>query len=105
MSELHKRVAARFLKIIGQDLDEEDPVEEEGVFGGKGPFNLPDDHVAAIKVPKGGSCCANCHFGEMRDDGPHCNEPNWTVWNGGNSRLPVDDPETYCSDWYKPGGK
>jgi hypothetical protein len=71
-------------------------------YGGKGKFELPPNHIAGVKVPKGGSCCANCKFGEMRDDGPHCNSTYWIEWNGGSSRLPVDDPETYCSDFWEP---
>lgn len=76
-----------------------------GEYGGKGEFQLPDNHTAGVKVPKGGSCCANCKYGEMKDDGPHCNNKYWVEWNGGNSRLPVDDPETYCSDWWEQSSK
>ena len=76
--------------------------EEKGEYGGKGPFELPDNHKAGMIVPKGGSCCANCKFMEMRKDGPHCTASYWVQWNGGDSRLPVDDPETYCSDFWMP---
>ena len=72
-----------------------------GEFGGKGPFVLPPHHVAGMVVPRGGSSCANCKFARMRDDGPHCDNIYWIEWNGGNSRLPVDDPRRYCSDWWE----
>jgi hypothetical protein len=70
--------------------------------GGRGPFILPDTHVAGMRVPKGGSSCANCRFARKLKDGPHCMNTYWITWNGGQSRLPVDDPSTYCSDWYEP---
>lgn len=76
--------------------------EETNNYGGKGPFELPADHKAGMKVTHGGSSCANCKFGEMRDDGPHCNNKLWQKWNGNESRLPVDDPLDYCSDWWEP---
>lgn len=66
-----------------------------------GPFILPRDHVPAIRVPQGGSSCANCAWAQVRPDGPHCVEPRFALWNKG-TRLPVDDPSTYCSDWYEP---
>jgi hypothetical protein len=100
MIPLHKRVASRFLKLADQQVQDE-PIENDTAFGGKGPFILPDEHIAGMVVPKGGSSCANCRFADVRDDGPHCTESNWVAWNGGESRLPVDDPETYCSDWYQ----
>ncbi len=71
-----------------------------GEFGGKGSFVLPPEHKAGIEVPKGGSSCANCKFGEAKDDGPHCNNIYWIEWNGGDAKLPVEDPSTYCSDWW-----
>ena len=71
-------------------------------YGGDGPFQLPRDHEAGMRVPKGGSSCANCRFLDERDDGPHCKEENFVVWTAGETRLPVDDPSTYCSDWWRP---
>jgi len=111
---LAKRVAARYLHILAaqdqeqlqqdqvQDQNQQD--DEEGVekaFGGVGPFFLPDEHVAGMRVPKGGSCCANCKFGSTgEDDTSRCVEPNFVAWNGGDE-LPAPADE-YCSDWWQP---
>lgn len=70
-------------------------------YGGEGAFALPADHVAGLRVPAGGSSCANCRFLEAKDDGPHCAEENFVRWNGGETKLPVTDPATYCSDWWR----
>ncbi len=35
---------------------------ETGEYGGKGPFELPKSHKAAMQVTKGGSSCKNCKF-------------------------------------------
>lgn len=90
----------RKLLVLAQEF--EDKLDSDKNYGGKGPFKLPPDHKAGMIVPKGGACCANCKFGEMREDGPHCKSTYWIEWNGGDSRLPVDDPETYCSDFWSP---
>lgn len=74
---------------------------EKNNFGGK-KFSLPSTHIVGMIVPKGGSSCANCKFGETREDGPHCKSTYWIEWNSGESRLPIDDPETYCSDFWEP---
>lgn len=93
------KTTVRRLKLtIREALGDE---EKKSEYGGEGPFELPDDHVAGVKVPKGGSSCASCRYGEAKDDGPHCTNTYWVAWNGGESRLPVDDPETYCSDWWE----
>lgn len=70
-------------------------------YGGAS-FELPPNHSAGLVVPKGGSSCANCKYGDSRTDGPHCTSSYWVRWHNGNSRLPVDDPETYCSDFWEP---
>ena len=36
--------------------------QKDGEYGGKGEFELPEDHKAAVQVTKGGSCCKNCKF-------------------------------------------
>lgn len=64
-------------------------------------FVLPPGHKPAMRVPKGGASCANCKFASIKEDGPHCGESHFIAWNGG-SRLPVNDPTTYCSDWWEP---
>lgn len=68
-------------------------------YGGKGKFELPDSHEAAIRVPKGGSSCSNCRF--VSADGKHCENHHWVQWNGGDNKLPYPADE-YCSDWFEP---
>jgi hypothetical protein len=70
-----------------------------GDYGGKGPFRLPADHVAAIRVPKGGSCCQNCMFVDAKNHA--CKEPHYILWNGGDPSLPKDLAlDEICSDWF-----
>ena len=78
----------------------ENKLKKIAEYGGS-KFELPATHKAAMVVPKGGSSCANCQFSEMKEDGPHCNNHYFVQWNSGKSRLPVDDPTTYCSDWFE----
>lgn len=73
---------------------------QEGQYGGRGPFALPADHVAAIRVPKGGSCCANCSFVDAENHA--CQEPNYASWNGDASLPPDLALDEICSDWYSP---
>lgn len=65
----------------------------------------PPDHQAAMRVPRGGSMCANCKF--LAPDGANCTEQNFIRWNGG-PQLPAP-ADQYCSDWYMlnpaPGGE
>lgn len=73
-------------------------LKEQGEYGGKGQFELPDNHIAGIRVPKGGSSCANCRF--LSKDKLHCTEENFIKWNGSDIiPAPID---SYCSDWYEP---
>jgi len=72
-------------------------VKSKGEYGGKGEFQLPGNHKAGMKIPKGGSSCANCKF--LSEDKKNCLNEYWVKWNGGNSKLPVPADE-YCSDWF-----
>lgn len=63
----------------------------------KGKFELPPDHKPAMKVAKGGSCCANCKFW----DGEDCENKYYRQWNNGSGEIP-EDPNSYCSDWWMP---
>lgn len=90
------------IKKLAQGFENKYLKRETPNYGGKGKFHLPTNHIAGVIVPKGGSMCGNCKFGDMRDDGPHCTSTYWVEWNGGESRLPVDDPTTFCSDWWEP---
>lgn len=70
----------------------------KGEMGGKGPFALPPNHVAGMKVPVGGSCCASCkHLGA---DKKSCTSKYFIAWNGGSGALPAP-ADQYCSDWYE----
>ena len=66
-------------------------------YGGEA-FELPPDHIAGLRVPKGGSCCANCVW--LSEDKIHCKNQYWIRWNGGNDKLPLPADE-YCSDWWQ----
>jgi len=63
-----------------------------------GDFNIPKGHQPFMKVPKGGSSCANCKF--LSEDKLHCVNHNFIKWHG-KSELPTPIDE-YCSDWYEP---
>lgn len=65
-------------------------------------FVLPPSHLPGLRVPRGGSSCANCRYLKLdQNDEPHCWEPHFVAWNGG-TRLPVDDARDYRSDWWAP---
>lgn len=57
----------------------------------------PDDHKAAMKVPKGGSSCSNCKFLVGKD---RCGNKYFQDWHGSDKiPAPIDE---YCSDWFEP---
>lgn len=64
-------------------------------------FQVPADHEPAMRVPKGGSSCANCRFYSQRG-GQHgtCHEPNYARYYG-TKEIPYPADE-FCSDWYEP---
>jgi hypothetical protein len=94
-----KSMARRVARVRLPIAAEEPP--KEGEFGGKGPFVLPPDHVAAIQVPKGGACCAKCSFVDVENHA--CKEPNYIAWNGGDPALPPLPLDEICSDWFQAG--
>lgn len=57
---------------------------------------LPANHQLGMKVPKGGSMCANC---EYLADPANCGNPGFIKWNG-SARLPNPSDE-YCCDLYE----
>lgn len=62
----------------------------------KGPIEYPPDHKPGMKVPKGGSMCANCEYFDGKDS---CVNEFFIKWNGtGTLPAPADE---YCSDWYR----
>lgn len=63
--------------------------------------NYPVDHMAGMKVPKGGSNCAKCEY--LADNKTDCTNKYFQKWNGSPVIPgPIDE---YCSDWFetKPG--
>lgn len=63
---------------------------------GGGEATYPDNHLAAMRVPKGGSSCLTCkHLGA----GNTCTSIYFIRYNGSN-KLPFPADE-YCSDWYE----
>jgi len=66
-------------------------------FNGGENFELPDDHKPAIKVPKGGSCCANCKYWK----GTECGNEYYIKFNDGSGQISAP-PDEFCSDWYEP---
>jgi hypothetical protein len=117
VSNIARRVAARYLVSKGldgkvrlrtaqqeQEQEQTQGQGEEGgeeTYGGKGPFNLPPDHIAAMPVPKGGACCAKCKFVDVENHA--CLEPNYVTWNGGDTALPDLPLDEICSDWFVAG--
>ncbi len=69
------------------------------MYGG-GEYNLPANHKAGLRVPKGGSNCANCKF--LGIDKKTCTNNYWIEWNGGKAELPYPADE-YCSDFWESG--
>lgn len=63
----------------------------------KGEVEYPDDHKPGMKVPLGGSMCANCEYLNKQNN---CTNEYFIKWNG-SGRLPAP-PDQYCSDWYEP---
>ena len=58
----------------------------------------PDNHKAGMRVPKGGSSCANCKY--LADNKTDCTSTYFQKWNG-SPKIPGKIDE-YCSDWYEP---
>ena len=58
----------------------------------------PKDHVAGMRVPKGGSSCAKCEY--LADNKTDCTNGYFQKWNGG-PEIPGKIDE-YCSDWFEP---
>lgn len=74
------------------EKEEHKPIPKE-----KGPVEYPKDHQPGMRVPRGGSCCANCFYW----DGDDCESKEYRLWNNGSGEIPRD-PDCYCSDWWTP---
>jgi len=73
---------------------------QTGEYGGKGPFELPSTHKAAMQVTKGGSSCNNCKFVDAANHA--CLNKYYIQWNGGDGKLPERSLDSTCSDWWEP---
>lgn len=63
--------------------------------------SYPDDHKAAMRVPKGGSSCLSCKY--VSQDKKQCSNKYFIAYNGSKDLpLPADE---FCSDWYEPKTK
>lgn len=71
-------------------------------FGGPGKYEVPEDHKAGLRVPKGGSCCATCEYWKYDDakDNAYCSNTYYQQW-AGTDQIPYPADE-YCTDWYEP---
>lgn len=76
-----------------------DLLKEE--YGG-GDFVLPKSHKAGLRVPKGGSCCANCEYWKQGKEGQagKCTNEYYIKW-AGTASIPYA-PDEYCTDWWEP---
>jgi hypothetical protein len=75
-------------------------VAEDGlpiVARAHGIARYPADHMAGMRVPKGGSSCSSCEY--LGDNQKTCKNDYFTRWNQSNV-LPAPADE-YCSDWYE----
>jgi len=72
-----------------------DVIMESGQYGGK-KYALPKGHKAGLRVPKGGSCCANCEYWIKE----RCTNKYYQAW-AGTDKIPYPADE-YCTDWWEP---
>lgn len=96
MADKSKRSLPEF-KVVFDDVAAE--MNAQLAKTAKGQFQLPANHTPGVVVPKGGSCCANCKYGETRDDGSYCNNTYFAEWHG-EAKLPAPADE-FCSDWWE----
>jgi len=66
-------------------------------YGGPGEYILPASHQAGMKIPKGGSMCANCEYWAKR--GNKCNNKYWKTW-AETEQIPYPGDEYYCDWWH-----
>lgn len=62
----------------------------------KSKAEYPLDHKPGMKVPKGGSMCANCEYFDGKES---CKNEYFIKWNG-TGKLPAP-ADQYCSDWWE----
>ena len=66
-------------------------------YGGSS-YSVPDDHQAGLRVPRGGSCCANCKY--WNDEEQTCGNEYYKKW-AETDKIPYP-PNEFCSDWWEP---
>lgn len=59
--------------------------------------SLPDRYPFAEAVPRGGSCCANCHY--LRKDGKSCANKFYVRENDGSHKLGDKADRFCCMAW------
>lgn len=93
----------RKLTILADSFEEKLTSQAKNEYGGEGTFELPKNHIAAIQVPKGGSCCQNCKYVDVKNHA--CENKHYIKWNGDSGKLPDLPLDEICSDWYEPKKK
>lgn len=92
-------------KGIGRGNNQEGQSDQRSAHGGRvyarggkvaAEKALPPDHSLGMRVPKGGSMCANCHFLASPTT---CGNEGFVEWNG-SEELPAPKDE-YCCDNYQ----
>ena len=63
----------------------------------EGKAEYPADHKPGLRVPKGGSMCANCEYWEA--DGNICHNKYWQQW-AETDKVPYPGDE-YCCNWWE----
>lgn len=73
----------------------------KNVMGGTGKKHpkptYPANHEPGMRVPKGGSMCANCEY--LGKDKKTCTNKFFIKWNG--SKLLPAPADEFCSDWFE----
>lgn len=90
----------RRLIVLAETFARKLAAEEKGDYGGKGKFELPASHKAAMQVTKGGSSCSNCKHVDAENHA--CKSQYYIQWNGGDPKLPDLPLDEICSDWWEP---
>lgn len=90
----------RRLTVLAETFARKLAAEAAGDYGGKGKFELPDTHKAAMQVTKGGSSCSNCEYVDAENHS--CKNKYYIQWNGGDPKLPDLPLDEICSDWWEP---
>lgn len=88
------------LTVLADRFEEKLAAETQTNYGGKGSFELPASHKAAMQVTKGGSCCKNCRFVDAEKHA--CKNKYYIQWNGDDDKLPDLPLDEICSDWWEP---